>query len=112
LSRAARTGSAPPNTKAPIAQGPGEGEALWFVGGLTIIKASGETTGGRVAATENHAPRGAGSPLQVHRREDQWFYVIEGELTLWVGGLGDEQEARWPSPRPRNAGKRLVIGAA
>jgi hypothetical protein len=22
----------------------------------------------------------------VHHREDEWFYVIEGELTFWVGG--------------------------
>jgi hypothetical protein len=22
----------------------------------------------------------------VHRREDEWFYVTEGELTLWVDG--------------------------
>ena len=37
----------------PIALGPGEGEALWFFGGLTTIKASRETTGGRVAVTEH-----------------------------------------------------------
>jgi len=35
---------------------------------------------------EHLSPRGSGSPLHVHRREDEWFYVIEGELTLWVGG--------------------------
>ena len=29
---------------------------------------------------------GSGSPLHVHRNEDEWFYVIEGELTIWVGG--------------------------
>jgi hypothetical protein len=22
----------------------------------------------------------------MHQREDEWFYVLEGELTLWVGG--------------------------
>jgi len=71
---------------APIALGPDGGEALWFMGGLTTIKAGGEATGGRVAVTENVAPRGSGSPLHVHRREDEWFYVIEGELTFWVGG--------------------------
>ena len=36
--------------------------------------------------TENYAPRGSGSPLHVHHNEDEWFYVIEGELTFWVGG--------------------------
>ena len=71
---------------APIALGPGEGEALWFLGGLATVKASAETTGGRVAVIEHLAPRGSGSPLHVHHREDEWFYVLEGELTFWVGG--------------------------
>ena len=71
---------------APIALQAGEGEALWFLGFLATIKASAETTGGRVAVIEHLAPQGAGSPLHVHRREDEWFYVTEGELTFWVGG--------------------------
>jgi uncharacterized RmlC-like cupin family protein len=24
--------------------------------------------------------------VHVHRREDEWFYVTEGELTFWIGG--------------------------
>jgi quercetin dioxygenase-like cupin family protein len=70
----------------PVARHRGEGEARWFLGGLCTIKASGESTAGRVAVTENWAPRGHGSPLHVHRNEDEWFYVLSGELTLWVGG--------------------------
>ena len=31
-------------------------------------------------------PHGGGSPLHVHHNEDEWFYVIEGEVTFWVGG--------------------------
>lgn len=75
-----------PRATAPIAFGPAEGEAFWFFGTLVTIKSSAETTAGRVAVTANLAPHGAGSPLHVHRREDEWFYVIEGELTFWVGG--------------------------
>jgi quercetin dioxygenase-like cupin family protein len=71
---------------APIALAPGAGEALWFLGVLATVKASAETTGGRVAVIEHLAPRGSGSPLHVHHREDEWFYVTEGELTFWVGG--------------------------
>jgi quercetin dioxygenase-like cupin family protein len=71
---------------APIFAGPGEGEALWFLGVLATVKASAETTGGAVAVIEHLAPRGTGSPLHVHSREDEWFYVIDGELTLWVDG--------------------------
>lgn len=71
---------------APIALAAGEGEALWSFGCLITVKASKEATDGRVLVTENLAARGAGSPLHVHSREDEWFYVMEGELTLWVGG--------------------------
>jgi quercetin dioxygenase-like cupin family protein len=71
---------------APIVAGPGEGEALWFLGQLVTIKSSAETTAGRVGVTETLAPRGTGSPLHVHHNEDEWFYLLEGELTFWVGG--------------------------
>jgi quercetin dioxygenase-like cupin family protein len=70
----------------PIVAGPGEGEALWFMGCLATIKSSAETTGGGVAVIEHLGPRGAGSPQHVHSRENEWFYVLEGELTFWVGG--------------------------
>jgi quercetin dioxygenase-like cupin family protein len=74
------------STLPPIALREAEGEALWFFGGLVTIKSSSETTGGRVGVTENLSPRATGSPLHVHHNEDEWFYVIEGELTFWVGG--------------------------
>jgi quercetin dioxygenase-like cupin family protein len=70
----------------PIALQRHEGEALWFLGTLATIKASSETTNGRAAVIEHLAPQGMGSPLHVHRHEDEWFYVIDGELTFWVGG--------------------------
>jgi len=71
---------------APIALQPGEGDARWFLGALGTIKSAAETTDGRVAVLEFLWPQGGGSPLHVHRNEDEWFYVIEGELTVWVGG--------------------------
>lgn len=70
----------------PIVHQQGEGDARWFLGGLTIIKSSGKTTGGSGAVTENWAPRGYGSPLHLHHREDEWFYVLAGELTFWIDG--------------------------
>lgn len=70
----------------PIALKKGEGEALWFFGALAILKASGESTAGRVTVMEHLAPKGSGPPVHVHHREDEWFFVIEGELTFWVGG--------------------------
>jgi quercetin dioxygenase-like cupin family protein len=73
-------------TSTPIALSAGEGEALWFLGSLATLKASSDSTAGRVAVIEHLSPRGSGSPLHVHHNEDEWFYVIEGELTFWVGG--------------------------
>ena len=70
----------------PIAYRQGEGETFWSFGALATVKASGETTGGRVGVIELLAPKGAGSPMHVHHREDEWFYVTEGELAFWVGG--------------------------
>src|SRR4051812_49851379 len=77
-------------TIAPITLGREEGEAVWFFGGLTWIKAGGDATGGRVAVTQNLMPRGAGSPPHVHRREDEGVWIPEGEGTDWGGGEGVE----------------------
>lgn len=63
-----------------------EGEARWFLNQLILIKSAGASTGGRLAVLESWAPRGPGSPLHVHHREAEFWYVIRGELTLWVGG--------------------------
>jgi quercetin dioxygenase-like cupin family protein len=71
---------------APIVAGPGEGEALWAFDSLALVKSTAETTGGAVAVVELLAGKGAGSPLHAHTREDEWFYVVDGELTFWVGG--------------------------
>jgi quercetin dioxygenase-like cupin family protein len=71
---------------APIALEHGEGEARWVFGTLALIKADCASTAGRVSVIELIAPQGAGSPLHVHGREDEWFYVLEGALNCWVGG--------------------------
>jgi quercetin dioxygenase-like cupin family protein len=82
-----------PTAAEPIAFQQGKGEALWFLGCLATIKASSETTEGRVAVIEHLAPQVSGSPLHVHHNEDEWFYVMEGELTFWVGGTVFEASA-------------------
>ncbi len=51
-----------------------------------LIKTSGETSSGGLAIVEHVAPRGPASPMHVHHREGEWFYVIEGELAVWAGG--------------------------
>ena len=74
------------HASAPFALRRDEGEARWFLNTLTLIKSTGAATGGRLIVAESRAPRGPASPLHVHHREAEFLYVIEGELTLWVGG--------------------------
>ena len=68
-----------------FAQEPGEGEAWWWVGLLATIKATKEQTGGRYTLVEILAPDGYGSVLHVHHRDDEGFWILEGEFTFYVG---------------------------
>src|SRR5689334_14605565 len=97
---------------APIAHRPGEGEAIWFLDTLATIKSSAETTDGRVAVIEHLAPQASGSPLHVHHREDEWFYVTEGELTFWVGGERIEAQAGSFVYGPRGVPHTFVVASA
>lgn len=73
-------------TSAPYGVPPREGESLWFLGQLMTVKASTAATGGRMAMVEGLAAQGPASPLHVHRRESEWWYVLEGELVVWAAG--------------------------
>ncbi|HEY5024148.1 MAG TPA: quercetin 2,3-dioxygenase [Acidimicrobiales bacterium] len=65
-----------------------QGEALWFAESLLTYKATGAQTSGQLALAEVRAPRGAGSPRHRHEHEDEAWYILDGELTFW---LGDQQ---------------------
>ena len=68
---------------------PADGEAIWFADGLLTYKTTGDHTSGGLALAEVTAPRGAGSPLHRHHLEDEAWYILNGELTFW---LGDHQQ--------------------
>ncbi len=63
----------------------GEGEARWWGGGLATIKATGKQTGDLYSIVEVLEPQGARAPFHLHRNEDEAFYVLEGEMTFYVG---------------------------
>lgn len=75
------------------ALGPGEGEALWFNGGLGVLKATAELTNGRFAAMELLAPKGFAAPLHIHRDEDEIFLVLSGEVRVQHGETVSEAVA-------------------
>jgi quercetin dioxygenase-like cupin family protein len=87
----------------------GEGEALWFSGDLLTYKATGEQSNGLLALAEVRAPIGTGSPPHRHHREDEAWYVIDGELTFW---LGDTEHAAGAGSfvfGPRGVAHRFVV---
>jgi quercetin dioxygenase-like cupin family protein len=73
------------HTTGGYALGPHEGEAVWFNGGLGLVKASAEQTNGRFAAIEFLLPKGFASPLHVHRDDDEFFLVLDGEIRFQLG---------------------------
>jgi quercetin dioxygenase-like cupin family protein len=65
--------------------GKDEGDAFWLLGMLETIKISGADTNGQYGLIEVTVRAGDGSPWHVHPDEDEWFYVLEGEFTFYVG---------------------------
>jgi quercetin dioxygenase-like cupin family protein len=68
----------------PYALAKEEGQAVWFLDSLLIVKATGEQTGGAFGLIDNFMPPGD-SPFHVHHNEDEAFYVYEGQMTFYVG---------------------------
>lgn len=64
----------------------GEGARLNIFGDIAVIKLSGDDTGGVYAAWETFTDPGMGPPMHRHTREDESFYVLEGEHEFSVDG--------------------------
>ena len=65
--------------------GKDEGDAYYLLGMLEIVKISGADTDGEYGLVEITVRAGQGSPWHVHPEEDEWFYVLDGEFTFYVG---------------------------
>jgi len=61
-------------------------EPLMIFGETMLVKLSGTDTEGSYAILENYTPPQAGPPLHRHSREDESFYIIEGEFLSEVDG--------------------------
>ena len=64
-----------------------EGPAAWVVGDLYTVKASGIDTGGAFTLIEVMVPPQSGPPPHRHSREDEAFYILDGEFEVNI----DEQ---------------------
>ena len=73
----------------PVATGP----AYWGPGDHYTFLVTGEESGGAYFAMEALVPPGGGPPPHTHSREDETFYLVEGEIQF---RLGDETVVAGP----------------
>jgi quercetin dioxygenase-like cupin family protein len=69
----------------PTINTPPQGRTIAVVGDVYRFLATGEDTNGKYALWEAIVPPGGGPPPHVHSREEEGFYILEGEITLQVG---------------------------
>ncbi len=59
--------------------------SVWYLGCLFTVLADARETGGRFGLVESLSPKGTEPPRHVHSREDEAFYLLEGEITFYIG---------------------------
>jgi len=75
---------------------PGEAERRWLGTTSAYFLADGDDTAGAFALVDERATRGESVPLHRHADDLESFYVIEGEITLYL----DDHPACAPVPAP------------
>jgi mannose-6-phosphate isomerase-like protein (cupin superfamily) len=64
---------------------PNQGTSLSVVGDIFTFKAVGEDTNGQYTLVELQVDPEIGPPPHIHHREDEAFYIQEGELEFQLG---------------------------
>lgn len=67
------------------ALGPDDGEVVWFLATRMTVKATAASTGGQFGLVHVEVPPGFSPPEHIHHRENESFYVLEGEVTFRCG---------------------------
>jgi quercetin dioxygenase-like cupin family protein len=63
------------------------GKKITIFGGVEFyVKVSSEESGGTLTLVDNHCPPGTFLPPHIHQREDETFYILEGEYEFEVAG--------------------------
>jgi quercetin dioxygenase-like cupin family protein len=81
--------------------------------GFVIFKLFGADTGGALAVVEHTiAPRTLAAPMHTHRNEDEYSYVLEGQITALIGGELINAPAGALVCKPRNIPHTFWNGGA
>ncbi|MDQ6862554.1 MAG: cupin domain-containing protein [Thermoproteota archaeon] len=62
-----------------------EGKSFHVITDTMTIKVPSERVNGAYSVTEDVTPPGGGAPPHIHHREDEMFYVLEGEFEFRCG---------------------------
>jgi quercetin dioxygenase-like cupin family protein len=74
------------NPQARIVLSPDEGETVWLRKLGVRFMIGGEQTQGNFALIEHPiGPRALAAPMHTHEREDEYTYVLEGEIGVQIG---------------------------
>lgn len=65
---------------------PNQGEILNVVGDEVRILADGPATGGKLVAFETRTQPGMGPPLHCHSIDDEYFFILEGQVRIVIDG--------------------------
>ena len=75
------------STSAPAILQPSEGPSMRIFGNIDfIVKVSSEQSGGEFTLLYNTNPAGTFLPPHIHSKEDETFYVLDGEYEFYVAG--------------------------
>lgn len=64
---------------------PGGGDSVWSIGGRFTRKVAGDDTADRLSILEAIVTRTSEPRLHIHHREDEAFYIRDGQLSFHVG---------------------------
>jgi quercetin dioxygenase-like cupin family protein len=71
---------------ATLIRGNDHGERLWLLGGLYTYKATGDETGDAFSLFEVRGPEGLATPVHRHEREEEGFFVVDGQVMVLADG--------------------------
>ncbi len=69
----------------PFVVAPQEGDRTWSLNHLTTLKAGHADTNGVMGVLEVLVDKNGEPPPHVHHGEDEAFYVLDGQVTVYVG---------------------------
>ncbi|ADQ68202.1 cupin [Halogeometricum borinquense DSM 11551] len=99
-------------TAEPFVKAVDEGDTYHALGGLALLKATADETDGSFNLVERRGDENrVVTPLHVHRSDDELWYVLDGEMELFIDGELLSAEPGDTAFAPQNVPHALRIAA-